>query len=1704
MTALLRLLWNIEADAQGLICAFTPDEKLLIAGAEDGSIYAFDRSGRQLWRQQISGEAFRFAFSRHSNILAIGTIRGADTSVLNFQTGELLWKFSGEAQTKAGVGVTADGERIVSGDDEGKIRCFARNGALLWRYDCNHRKISRLSVTPSGHRIVFGGNDHIYCLNGSGDLRWRYRTNGEVWAGARVLPDGSKVIGGSNDQHVYVLDDSGELVWRYKLGGNVNITYPTPDGAFIAAGSTDSCVYLLNGDGQLLWKYRTGDSIYGVSLSRDAEFVVAASYDRHIYLFNREGDMLEKLRTGNQVYVVDITADGRFIGSFGFDKRVYLLENCYAARTEAERAEVHSILTQRIVGQLRRAFTSNLYYGLCYWFDQFNHLLRRNDFDLCDVLIAEARQEGYPLTAAEQRFVDSREGAVQLKRGIAAQRKGDFGAAEQFYRQAVAAQRKAGCPVCEEQAQLALRLLSEERLSGQRDPLLNKIYDEVLVLGGSEALLTARLVSAPPEHLPLIIQAATKVRLTKPLLQALKTNDRRLQMLAVATLNRFTEIGDLTPIKAALRHENAFIRWQAAAMLSRQKELPSDFVQMLPDLIAAERDPDARRILIEIATHLKVPNLTPLLIPLLEDTDNDLRWSVVTALGKIGDRRALPMLRKTREGYTLTELSIHDALQRAIREIEQRFPLPKLNSWRVVRPSEPELKSAKLFWKGEAVLLAANIGDAKATMRFSIIVTDQQGAEVFRFSRPYAEFVSHTERLQRELAGQAETPSSPPLGGRRIEPVSAYTAYEEDEEEDDEDSALIIEDDFDEEGDEGDYDEDDEETDEPAPTLDASETGSGALWALLTPQLTRSWQAGKFTATICIFDEMTGRDEPLHATEFIYVDNVRVENARFSLTDNASSSSIRWAVEYVPQIYWTVSLGNVPRGTELRAELWYGKARAGEQLFSESRISTAEGDVDFTFGWQQSPWRVGTYTAELYVGATALSCTFEIKPYAYDDWRTLPAEMPYLWDFLARHLLHIGRANLLVETVKDVAYLIAKTHLRRPPAVEADLNLAVANAPRDAQLAALRREYTRIHHILNAAQDRDEIAATLILWLGDMPELKPLVERYEQSFAAPRLVRGHDLPAMHPALIRTLRTHTEAVSDCAYSPDGRYLATASADQTVRLWNVQTGDVRFTMRSSNQPQYLCSFSRDGKWLVAAGRQQLHLWNVERGVRVRQIGQTNGTIDAIALHPDNRRLLSADDSGAIQVWDVTTGNRLHRFETRPERAASAIAFNASGSLFCSVHKDGDLNIWRADLFEVIHHRSLSARALRAVAFSPRGDLVAIGSEDGEVLLMPTDSQGRVRRMREHTSSVNGVAFSPDGQWLVSVSEDGSLILWHLRANDGAYLILREHLDAVRSVAFSPDGSQLVTTSDDKDVKIWDVQRLLQRLERHPRAVPMWYGALSRDGKLVIGDNGDRLVVWGIGSGLPMRAIHGAHKDDVLCCAISPDGAWALSGGRDHKLRMWNLSDGRLIRTFEGHRDAVWRCAISPDGKWFVSASADQSVRVWSAESGALRFQLDGHSDQVNCCAISPDGRYIASASADGIARLWSAADGSERARLDGHRNHSVLVCTFSPDGQYLATGAYDKKINLWEVETGRLLTRLEGHTHNVQALAFSPDGQWLLSGARNGGVRLWRLSDQTCLHSVFLDRGVTNCAFLPDGERVMIAGGSGLYLLRVKFV
>jgi WD40 repeat protein len=1699
MSALLRSLWQFEAEAQGLICAFTPDEQMLIAGAEDGTIYAFERNGRLLWRQHISGEAFRFAFSRRSNILAIGTIRGADTSVLNFETGELLWRFSGGAQTKAGVGVTEDGERIFSGDDEGRIRCFARNGTLVWQHRCDHRKISRLGVTPDGHYVVFGGNDHIYCLDGeTGELLWRYRTGGEVWAGARILPDGSRVIGGSNDQHIYVLDRRGSLIWRYRLGGNVNITYPTPDGAFIAAGSTDSHAYLLNSEGQLLWKYRTGDSIYGVSVSENAEFVAVASYDRCIYLFNREGSLLEKVRTGNQVYVVDITSDGRYIGSFGFDKRVYLLENCYAARTESERAEVHNILRQRVISQVRHAFVDNLYYGLCYWFDQFNQLLRRSEFDLCDALIAEARQEGYPFTPAEQRFVDSREGAVQLKRGIAAQRKGNFTAAETFYKQAIALQRKAGCPICESQAQLALKLLNEERLSGQRDPLLNKTYDEVMVLGGGEALLTARLASAPPDHLPLIIRAATKIRLTKPLLQALKSDNRRLQMLAISTLNRFSDIGDVAPILAALRHESPFVRWQAASILSRQKNLPPEFVQALPELIATERDPDARRILVEIATHLKIENLTPLLIPLLENSDNDLRWSTVVALGKIGDRRALPALRKTLEGYTLFEHSIHDALQRAIREIDQRYPLPKLSNWSAFRAYSTERRVLKLYWRDEAILFTGTLSNVKGHTRLSFVITNQNCAEQYRLTLSYAEFVARTERLKTVLEQQAEQPFTPPPSV----PVSAETAYEdheEDEETEDEDDTTLG--DFVLEEDEDEQTEEVETATEPTVNLEAQ---WGALWVLLTPEQTRTWREGTYTAALYVLDEATGLDEPVGKFEFTYLDQVQVESARLSLSSSSSSAELGLVVEYVEAIYLLLRLAAVPLGTELRAEVWYGTPDSGSLVLSETRSSTSEGNTNLQFQFQQPHWRVGEYTVRFLArGAVRWTCTFEVEPYTYDHWRALPDDTPYLWNLFGQHLLHTGRGRALVETVKDMRYLAAKTALCKPQAVEADLNLACEYAPNDMQLAALRREYGRIHHILDVAQKSAEIAATLALWLGNVLELRPLVDGYERSLELPRFIRWHDLPAMHPALLRTLRGHLEGISSCAYSPDGKLLATTSEDQSVRLWNMQTGNQHALLRDLNHSQRSCAISSDGRWLLSGGWQKIQLWDITRSTRVRTLDGHSGAVVAVAFHPNSRQAISASSDGTLRLWDVLSGEEQRRADMDSSHAPNAVAFTSDGALFCSVHQNGELLVWHTLTLDRMQRHALDEQALNAVAISPDDEFVAVGGKSGKIMLMPLKRRGLARQLSGHTDAVNSLAFSPDREWLASASADGTVRLWRWRIQDQAHVTLREHLQAVRGIAFSPDGSQLATVSADRDVKIWDVGRLTQNLAAHPRAVPIWYSALSRDGRFALSDDENRLVLWDVWRGQLHRVFSAAHTADIFGCAISPDNKWAVSGGQDRVVCLWELPSGKLLRKLEGHTDSVWRCAISPDGRWFVSASADQTLRVWEFPSGTTRFVLRGHNDQVNGCAISPDGRYIASAASDGIVRVWLAENGREHLKLDGHGDSSVLTCVFSPDGRYLATGGYDKRIKLWSLQMGRSVATLEGHTHNVQALAFSPNGHWLLSGARNGGMRLWRMSDYACQYSVFLDRGVTSCAFLPDSERVLIGSGSGLYLLQLRF-
>ncbi|MGB0385736.1 MAG: protein kinase domain-containing protein [Ardenticatenaceae bacterium] len=224
-------------------------------------------------------------------------------------------------------------------------------------------------------------------------------------------------------------------------------------------------------------------------------------------------------------------------------------------------------------------------------------------------------------------------------------------------------------------------------------------------------------------------------------------------------------------------------------------------------------------------------------------------------------------------------------------------------------------------------------------------------------------------------------------------------------------------------------------------------------------------------------------------------------------------------------------------------------------------------------------------------------------------------------------------------------------------------------------------------------------------------------------------------------------------------------------------------------------------------------------------------------------------------------------------------------------------------------------------------------------------------------------------------------------------------------------------------------------------------------------------------------------------ITSVAFSPDGQTLVSGSRsDPTVRLWRVSDGMLLASFEGHEDetTVNRVTFSPDGERLASASDDGSVRLWNVSAGTLLHTLWGHTGGVTTVAFSPDGQSLVSGSYDNTVRVWQATDGSLLYALTGHTDW-VRDVAFSPNGQLVASSSQDGMVRLWQGE--ELLYALSDFAGRVERVAFSPDGQRLATASYfDQHVSLWRLEDGTLLETL-KQRGVSDVRFSPDGQTLV---------------
>jgi WD40 repeat protein len=481
------------------------------------------------------------------------------------------------------------------------------------------------------------------------------------------------------------------------------------------------------------------------------------------------------------------------------------------------------------------------------------------------------------------------------------------------------------------------------------------------------------------------------------------------------------------------------------------------------------------------------------------------------------------------------------------------------------------------------------------------------------------------------------------------------------------------------------------------------------------------------------------------------------------------------------------------------------------------------------------------------------------------------------------------------------------------------------------------------------------------------------------------------------------------VTALAFSPDGQRLAGAASRQT-KLWDLQTGKLIRVLNGDADGPATLMFSRDGRYLAAAG--------------------------SVVFGSPNK-----PKRGNVVVWDLNTGEP--SFRKKLDDASRGAAFGP-GNRLAVARVDRIIHVWdAAEGKETLTLRDKLAAG--SLAFSPDGTRLAAGI--GEAIRVWDAFPLPVSPLLQERGQINGTVFRRDGRLLVTCPDH--LEVWDTPT--GKDLLRVEGTSEWARGAFSPDGTRVAVPTA-KGVRVCDAAT-----GRDVRALagdaPQYFGvAFSPDGKFVAaaGENGV-VTVWEAATGLVVRTLQAIPDGTenllgkwAICVAFSPDGKWLATGwgaysDRNERpliaVKVWEVESGKETLRL-GHPWGAWSLAFSPDSKRLAVAageyqcrdSTSYQIKVWELATGRSVFTLKGHSQCVLDVAFSPDGKRLASVS-----------------------------------GYHLATGERGEKnpgeLKLWDMTTGQEVYSAREHKGAVFSVAFHPSGEWLVTGGGDGAVRLW---------------------------------------------
>lgn len=527
--------------------------------------------------------------------------------------------------------------------------------------------------------------------------------------------------------------------------------------------------------------------------------------------------------------------------------------------------------------------------------------------------------------------------------------------------------------------------------------------------------------------------------------------------------------------------------------------------------------------------------------------------------------------------------------------------------------------------------------------------------------------------------------------------------------------------------------------------------------------------------------------------------------------------------------------------------------------------------------------------------------------------------------------------------------------------------------------------------------------------------------------------------------VRLFNRHTNKVWSVEFSPDGKQILSASADETVKLFDVLSGKLVHSWEAPKDEVRQAYFSPNGQYVMMIGNRDTYF--LYDRITGEPVGEWKKDHSAFYLKylvdPSGTRVLNRGGYKGAQILDIDSGDTLVNVEFDK---VHQMAFSPDGSMF-----------------------ALSSSKLFAKVFD---------AETGKEIAHLEDPDSEERCDGCNTK----IVWSNTGKYIITASNRVDAILWDAKAG--------KKLKTFKDVSKSQYRPTMLRFSNDDSHVIFNVNGVLyafnvksarKTLEVKSEFLDYYDVNISEDGKyIVIPGKNNTGEIWNIVTGKKKSTLKGYlnhDRDDGLkysyesywdsgileyvsmrrSFALSPDNQHIVIGSIDSSALMIELSTGKVVRSFDGHSKVVIAFDFSPDGQYLATAGGDRHLFLWDVKTGELVEDLGYHRDLIFDLSFNSTGDKIVTASWDGSLIVWDLK--SRKFEYKDLNNQSAFCVGFTPNDLYVVAGNLKTSFNFYEIDALENFRDLKGHTNVVGDFAFSPDGKSIATASWDGKVKTW---------------------------------------------